>query len=106
MTQAMQALARANELRFEGAAARREIRALPGIQSRHRAADILTDPSEGVKSMRLSTFLGTPKQIGPSKATELVRKAEVGRSFLTQPIRRLTAGQRERLAGVMRAVGV
>lgn len=76
MTQRVDALKRANEVRIPNARAYRVIRCMPPTEARHTVASILTHPEGLEQRMRVSALLRTIQGIGQKRASNLL--AHVG----------------------------
>lgn len=109
MSQALEALAGAHELRLDMAAIRRELAALPLAESKARAAELLRDPSEVVARMRLGIFLRAIRGTERSRAARLIASAGLSRGMWDRRIGpvdchdTLTARQREAMAKAIEA---
>lgn len=111
--QAMEALAKANEIRIGGAAIRRELKALERVDSLTRAAEYLRDPDDVVRRMRVGHFLCGIRLVRASTMRRLLRSAALPTSAEDSVIgpvewdshrRPLTERQRLSLAVVLESI--
>lgn len=77
MSQHMEALAIANTVRYEGAAQRREIAALPRKDAMREAADRLLDPPPGLQRMKVGHFLTAIPRVGEVESAKLLKRSGI-----------------------------
>jgi hypothetical protein len=93
MSQCMEALEKAQEVKSAQAKVRRSITA----EGPSRAVDLLRDPDEITGSMRLDRFLRAMPRYGPDRSRRLLVAAGMHPGRLARRIRELTDDERERL---------
>lgn len=100
--QSMESLAKANEIRLEMAALKRDIRKLPRREALERCADLLERPPHSIYRMRVGTLLSSVHRYGPGRVDHLLRRGEVRGMVADWSIGRLSVRQREHIARLVR----
>lgn len=95
MSQQLEALERANTVRFGGAALKRYIGSLSPDDAAQRVADILRRPDATSGAITIEDLLCSIRYLGPGKASRLIAMAQIRSA---QRVRDLTPGRRESLA--------
>lgn len=102
--QRISALASANRVRTNNTATLRRIRKLgctDGYREAERTLRRFSDPDIG--SLRLGWFLRAIYRVGTATVAEILEAAAISRVRETRPLGVLTAGERSRVASVLRA---
>jgi hypothetical protein len=101
MTQALEALSLANEVRLSRASVKREIRAMPRTEGIRKVADLVEANPPLWRTARLEQLLAAPFRVGPSTVHQWLRAAELPPR---KQVGSLTERQRFVLAGLMRGI--
>jgi hypothetical protein len=102
VTQHMDALTLANEIRFRRADIKRELLTLPdGPSAARRAADLLMDPPDFLLGMDVAALIGSCRRFGPARVGRVLRMAQVSG---LRKVRDLTERQRDALVATLRGL--
>lgn len=96
MSQRMQALQRANEIRIAKAQLRRDLTELSSAEARQRVALLLRSPDDVVGALQINALVCAVPRVGAGSCRELLRHAGIGDP--QRRVRTLTVRQREALA--------
>jgi len=98
VSQNMEALERANELRLAGAALRHSLRQMPSREGARTAAVWLRRPTAYVGSMNVERLLTSVQRLGPRRAAAMLAASRITK---VQKVREVTPGRREQLSRLL-----
>lgn len=101
-SQPLEALQVANRVRVERQRLKREVAALPPAESRARAAELILEPPDALRTMLLVDLLSACQQIGGFRAERIMQRAQASP---VKQLKALTVRQRLALAGELRSIG-
>ena len=105
MSRHMDALQRANVVRFALARVKAELAALDRSAGAERAAGMLRDPDELVGAMRMEDLLLAVHRCGPLAAGSILAQARIPHGARLRRIREFTPRQRNLIAALLEPWG-